>query len=482
MNLCLKNVGRFFLPSVVVLAIVSPGRFLAAAAPPAPATLRAGAAMVDISPQEFPVNMPGGFSQNLAEGVHDPLHARALVLDDGTTTLAMVVVDSLGVGRETGDEAKAMAAERTGIPAECILLAATHTHSGPAAAGTYRKRLIDGVVEAIVLAHKSLRPAAVGHGIHPLPEEVFNRRWYLKPGKMPPNPFGQMDTVKMNPGTSPDVIDRPAGPTDPDVTILSVRDSKSRKPLALWANYTLHYVGATPRAMVSADYFGEFARLMPSRLHAGDDFVAMLCNGASGDINNIPFLVTRPPRERFEQIRLVAAKTADAAWFAYRDIASHQADAPLGMLQREVTLRRRRPTAEQIEWAKAVLAVTDEDEKAKLPRLADAYARRAIGLVDAPETEGVLVQALRVGDLAICTIPFEPLVEIGLDLKKRSPFPATMVIGLANGSNGYLPPPNQHELGGYETWLGTSRFEKDSSVILTEQLLEMLAELAKDRE
>ena len=102
---------------------------------------------------------------------------------------------------------------------------------------------------------------------HPLPEEVFNRRWYLKPGKMPLNPFGQLDTVKMNPGTrTPDVLDRPAGPTDPDVTIISVQDAKRGKPLALLANYSLHYVGATPNGQVSADYFGEFARLMPSRL------------------------------------------------------------------------------------------------------------------------------------------------------------------------------------------------------------------------
>ena len=68
----------------------------------------------------------------------------------------------------------------------------------------------------------------------------------------------------------------------------------------------------------------------------------------------------------------------------------------------------------------------------------------------------------------------------GLDLKKRSPFPRTMVISLANGTNGYLPTPKQHELGGYETWMGTSRVQKDASVILTDQLLEMLAELAKE--
>jgi hypothetical protein len=74
-------------------------------------------------------------------------------------------------------------------------------------------------------------------------------------------------------------------------------------------------------------------------------------------------------------------------------------------------------------------------------------------------------------------MPFEVLVEIGLEIKEKSPFPHTFIIELANGGYGYLPPPNQHKLGGYETWLGTSRFEENASVVLTEQLLEMLEEL-----
>lgn len=79
--------------------------------------------------------------------------------------------------------------------------------------------------------------------------------------------------------------------------------------------------------------------------------------------------------------------------------------------------------------------------------------------------------------VALVSMPFEVLVEIGLEIKEKSPFPHTFFIELANGGYGYLPPPNQHELGGYETWLGTSRFEEDTSVILTTNLLEMLEEL-----
>ncbi|WP_395716805.1 neutral/alkaline non-lysosomal ceramidase N-terminal domain-containing protein [Prosthecobacter sp.] len=445
--------------------------------------LKAGAAAADITPTQFPMNMPGGFSANMAEKAHDPFHARALVLDDGKTSLAMVVVDNLGAGPDVLNEAKALAAAKTGMSVDKMLISSTHTHSGPSlntrseAAAAYYKVFVEGTAGAIIQAHAALKPASVGAAAHPLPDEVFNRRWYLKPGKMPLNPFGRMDTVKMNPGTSPDVLDRPAGPTDPDITILSVQDEK-RKPLALFANYSLHYVGGAPDGQMSADYFGEFARVMPSRVRGDENFVAMMSNGTSGDINNIPFGTTRPPREPFEQIRLVAAKAADAAWFAHQKIGRHNATARLGMLQREITLKHRRPSAQDVAEAKAVLAVKDKKAIEKLPRLAQNYAGSVIAAAERKEeTLTVKLQAIRVGDLAVCGIPFETFVEIGLDLKKRSPFPQTMVIGLANGRHGYLPTLEQHKLGGYETWIGTNSVQEDTSVILTNNLLEMLAEL-----
>lgn len=449
------------------------------------AAFRAGAFAADITPQQFPLNMPGGFSANLAESANDPLHARALVLDDGKVSLAMVVVDNLGVSPALIIEAKAIASEKTGIPVEKMLISSTHTHSAPSSGGgkdgspeaAYRQRLLDGVVEAIVKAHEARRPASVGAASHPLPEEVFNRRWFLKPGKMTPNPFGKMDEVRMNPGTDPNTIDRPAAPTDPDFLILSIQDEK-RRQIALYASYALHYVGATPPKEVSADYFGEFARLLPSRLRGDGTMVAMLANGASGDINNIPFNVTRPPRETFEQVRIVAQKAADAAWFAHRKIETHDKAPKLGMVERQVELRFRRPAEADLVAARKVLGTTVKEEVEALPRLAQHYAASVIAAAErAEKTITVPVQAIRVGDLAICGLPFEVLVEIGLEIREKSPFGETMVIGLANGRHGYLPNPKQHALGGYETWLGTNMVEVDSSEILTKNLLEMFAEL-----
>jgi hypothetical protein len=401
---------------------------------------RAGAAAVDITPKEFPLNMPGGFSANPADRAHDPLFARTLVLDDGTTVLSMTVIDNLGAPPEILNEAKQAASAATGIPVQRMLISSTHTHtgppanatSGPAPAVAYRNLLINGIAESIIQAHAARQAARAGAGVHAMPEEVFNRRWYLKPGQMPLNPFGKYDAVKMNPGTSPSVLDRPAGPTDPDITVLSVQTEK-RQPMALFANYSLHYVGGSPQGQISADYFGEFARVVPSRFRAGANFVGVMSNGTSGDINNIPFGVTRPPREPFEQIRIVAQKAADAAWFACQDVTYRQ-DLRLEMRERDIPLTYRRPTSGQIAEAQAMLAIHEPAAVAKLPALAQNYARSVISAAERKEeTLTVKIQAIRIGDdFAVCGIPFETFAETGLDLKKRSPFPRTMVIGLAN--------------------------------------------------
>jgi len=451
----------------------------------APAALEAGTAAVDITPEKWPVALRGSFSPRKAKSAHDPLHARSVALQNGKGRFVITIVDILYIDQDTVDRMKEAAAEATGWGADEMLIAGTHTHSAPSASGSgddpaeaaFRERAFHGVVSSIQRAVESLRPAEIGFGSDEVPEEVFNRRWFLKEGKMPPNPFGGIDEVKMNPPRDPDVLDEPAGPTDPEVAVVSLR-RQGGKPLGLLANYALHYVGRVPGRQVSADYFGEFARIVPYRVagrSAPDDFVAMLSNGASGDINNIDFHGDRPPRAPFEQIRVVATKVADAVWRATREMDYYR-DPEVAMVERRITLHRRKPGEKAVAEAKRVIDLPRE-ELDELPRLAPHYAMRTLRLAERPDTVDVVIQAARVGDQAIVSLPFEVLVEIGLELKEKSPFPRTMVIELANGAFGYLPTPRQHELGGYETWLGTNKVQKDASVILTGHLLEMLGEL-----
>ena len=457
----------------------------------APDRLQAGTAAVDISPTVFPMQLRSGKSNY----VHDPLHVRAFAFQNGEGRALIAVMDAIGVGREMCDEAKLAVAEKTGWKPEQMLIAGTHTHTAPKGGDTspgriaYEKTRREGLVAAMVQAIESMEPAKVGYASDEEPSEVYNRRWFLKEGTMDRNPLGGYDKVRTN--APRQNLVKPAGPIDPEVCVIDVRTMRSR-PLGLIANYALHYVGGVPKViedngrvvgMASADYFGEFARVMPFRIGGQNppaNFVAAMTNGASGDINNIDFTGTRAPRSPFEQIRIVAGKAADAAWRAVKKIQQYD-DRPLvAMVQREVALKYRTPAPEQVEQALKLLYLSRKERDA-INKRTTSVAERTVYYAgpEAPEPEPVIIQAIRIGDQAIVSMPFEVLVEIGLEIKDKSPFPDTFIIELANGGYGYLPPPNQHELGGYETWLGTSRFVKDASITLTKHLLEMLQELKK---
>lgn len=449
---------------------------------PAIGRLYAGAAISDITPQEWPVRVIGNFGLTLAHAPHDPLHSRALVLQDGATKIAIAVVDSCYIKRQEMDRAKVLAARRTGISENHILLAATHTHSAPPSAAAegneleqrYVERLITQIADSIANANARLTPARIGWTVVPVPDELFNRRWFMRPAGIRPTPFGETtDLVRMNPPpASPDLI-HPAGGTDPGFSIVSVR-TDTGTPIAVLANYSLHYVGGVPGNDVSADYFGEFARLSGERIAPKDpSFVAMLTNGTSGDVNNIDFVHPRPRSEPYERISIVARKLAGLATQVLPEMA-YRSDVPINMAERKLSLRYRRGTPEQLDFARRALQTQDET---RLPQNAKAYAERVLALHKGPEFAELKLQALRIGDLAVTAIPCEVFTETGLTIKEVSPFATTFTIELANGHYGYLPTPRHFLLGGYETWPGTNLLEREASAKITRNILEMLQEL-----
>ena len=146
------------------------------------------------------------------------------------------------------------------------------------------------------------------------------------------------------------------------------------------------------------------------------------------------------------------------------------------MRQRELELAVRKPTPAQLDHARKLLAEPERPDKFPHER---NYARKAVQLLESPDTVSVMLQAVRIGELGISAIPFEVFSEIGLELKARNPFKPSFTMELANGGYGYLPTPQQHKLGGYETWLGTNKVEEQASVKIVDSLLEMFAELAE---
>ncbi|MBX3440279.1 MAG: hypothetical protein KF861_22505, partial [Planctomycetaceae bacterium] len=387
------------------------------------------------------------------------------------------------------DRAKQQASQATGIPVSHMLMSATHTHTGVTATGVfqseedvaYRQFLVERIAAGVERAYAQREPAKIGWAVGRDPSQVFNRRWYTKPEIANTNPFGNTgDRVRMNPGYNPDANIEPAGPIDPDVSLLSVQSADGR-PLALLANYSLHYVGGVPGPLLSADYFGEFARRLGERLGAVDTdppFVGIMSNGTSGNINNIDFsAAARPRREPFEQIQIVAASVADAAYRACQTIEYHD-DVPLAVAEREVTLGVRLPAPEEVERARQLLATSGPPPYTTVDKI---YARETVLLAAYPAEVKALLQAFRIGDLGIVSSPCETFVETGLAIKEHSPLKPTFTIELANGYNGYLPTPEHHDLGGYETWRARSSYlDRNAEPIIRSTQLELLGEVARD--
>jgi hypothetical protein len=473
------------LAAVALAAVLLPG--------PAPAAdadgFRAGAFAIDVTPTKFPISVNGGMTDRQAKGAHDRLHARCLVLDDGKTAIAFAVVDSCMVPRPVADDARRQAARAAGIPADHILISATHTHTAPTLAGTFQSEpdpdyphyLAGRIAEGIARAAHNRAPAQAGWAVAKEPNQVFNRRWKMKPGTLNPDPFGRgTDRVEMNPGYRNPGLVEPAGPTDPDVSVLSVR-ARDGRPIALLANYSLHYVGGVPE--LSADYYGMFAERIATLLGADKvdpPFVGILSNGTSGDVNNINFKEADPgTKVPGEQARLVADAVARAALDACKTIR-YRDDVTLAMAEQELELGVRKPDAQEIERARGILAEAKAKGKDVLTTLPEVYARETVLMAKYPDRVKAKVQAIRVGGLGIAAIPCEVFAETGLDIKKRSPLKPTFTIELANGYNGYLPTPAQHRLGGYETWRARSSYlEVDASTKLTDAVLGLLKAVAQ---
>ncbi len=449
--------------------------------------LRAGAATSNITPA-IGGDIVGGFSPSPSQHIHDDLHARCLVLDNGETRLAWVVCDLLGADRAMYEEAARLVPEGAKIPRSNLMMSSTHTHSASSALGAdryreprpplddYQRFVARRIADAVRRAVNNLEPATIGWATGDEPRQVFNRRWFMKPGVIPLSPHGEQDRVKMNPPRGSADLIKPAGPTDPQVCVVAVRSATGR-PLAVLANYSLHYVGDVGPGHVSADYFGVFCDRLQQLLGADRQdppFVAMLSNGTSGNINNIDFLHPAKAGPRYSRINEVAGDIARVAFEAMKRI-EYRDWVPLGARFQELTLGLRRPTGAQLERAKRILGERQTPGKGNL--LERVYAERLLKMADLPETLPIPVQAFRVGDVGVCGIPCETFVETGLELKGKSPFRPTFTHSIANGYYGYLPTPEQHQLGGYETWLGTSRLEVDASVKITQALLQMLASM-----
>ena len=444
-------------------------------------TLKAGSATANITPP-LGTRIPGGFRPRYAENVDDELFAKAVVIDNGVTRIAIVTCDLIAIPEKVADTAKARIAERCGIPAAHVMVNATHTHTAVAVADLlgvdedteYTEWVPLKIADAVELAVWRLQPARVGFASVNEERITFNRRWHMKDG-----------TVRFNPGVNnPDLVE-PTGTIDPELAMMFV-EADDGTPISAVANFSLHYIGTDNGNALSADYFGHFDQLM--RHYLGDTCISLLWNAASGQINNTDFSgrtkwTASGHRQAVKMANVLAGHfITEMQFMEMHDTLDLSGDLAT------LTFQRKQITAEDLKVAEQVLSVPQDTYNGyetgpfswvvgqPIPQaLVDVYARECQRLAKLPSQMTAPVQVIRLGEAAIVALPGEVFVETGMNIKAASNANPTFLVSLANGYIGYICTDKAlTEEGGYETWAAMSSLPAVGTVPTMEALVASL--------
>ena len=449
-------------------------------------TFKAGAAQVDITPPQGTF-VGVDFFNHYARFIHDPLYAKALVVGNDGLLVALVIVDICIMPSDLMSDIKSRIRKQTGINPENIMLSCTHTHGAGNVAGllcgsvdiAYRTKIPDLVVKAVDLAIRKMKPAKVASGSTEVPEHVLCRRYLMKKEYSPLNPVtGEVDLIKTNPIGVEHLIERPAEPVDPGVGFLAIK-GMDESWIALLGNYCLHYVGDWHVDSITADYYGEFSRMIHQKLDTDKEFVGMMSYGTGGDVNIWDFMdPDRYPREYYAKTRLIAGDLSDKVVEAIKTVQWDENPA-LGILYEELELTVRKPSQEELKVARKRLLENDFDElEINHEGMLMVYAREQILLEEYPPASAASVQAIKIGDLIIGALGGEFFSETGINLKGSVPAKNYFTVCLANTYDGYVPPAHEFDRGGYETWRARSSFlERDAERKISNKLLELIRKM-----
>ncbi|WP_395742203.1 hypothetical protein [Prosthecobacter sp.] len=432
----------------------------AAAAEKAPAALRAGFAQVDITP---PIGaIITGPMGPLSTATDDPLKARAMVVASGGKKLAIVGVDLVKIRRDLSDKAIELVMQQTDITRDGILICPSHNHSGPLipadgdnakANKEYIDTLPKLISDSIVLASKALQPARMSVGRSIVLEGHINRRLVSKSDGLVLNTWlKKVNDLKEVPqvlGTE-SVI-------DPELWLVRF-DSPEGKMLGTLMNFTCHPClhDRIKTHTWSADYPGVIADTLAKEF--GPQAIGVFMQGASGNIQ--PPVCWAPDwKERaavFANAAVEAAKTALPVESPVVDFMRRDVDVPRcnASAQHPNAISRLGWRPESFEGAKKTAE--------SMPRLLN-----------------VPVSAARIGPFAIATNAGELFVEWGISVKKRSPFPHTVLSELTNHWVGYEPTEFAFRHEGYETLAGVNFVALEGIQTLVDTAVEMLDELWK---
>lgn len=403
--------------------------------------------------------MAGYYYERFADGVHDDLHAKALVIDDGKTKVAFVACDLVRMPRAAAQDARARIQKRLGIPPDHVMISATHSHTGPQTTPEYIATLARRITDAVVTASGNAQPARLRIGIGHEPTLAHNRRYRMKDG-----------TTVTNPGFLNPAVEKSIGPIDPRVPVVVAEDPSGRA-LVTWVNYAMHLdtVGGT---WISSDYAFYLERLL-ARVK-GPEMPTMFTIGAAGDINH--WDVRRPgPQRGFGEAQRIGEVLGAAVLKAYTELTPVEAPV-IRAASAMIALPVPAVSEEEVAAMRRILATPPAPNvDFTLERVKAARIVAQGGLAGKPiETE---VQVIAIGPVAFVGIPGELFVQLGLAIQQASPFPHTFIVELANDTIGYIPTRAAFEQGGYEPT--SARMAPGGGELIVAQATELLQKLGR---
>ena len=410
--------------------------------------LTAGAFQADITPPPG-VPMAGYYHVRGAEGTHDPLRAKAIVFEQGGTRVALVGLDLIGTTFGMVADARKLIEAQTGIPGANVMISATHSHTGPVlSVGNPRDDAFGGdrtlavqfmnelpakIAGAVKEADARRKPAKLLHAVGREEGLAFNRRFHMTDG-----------TVGWNPGKKNPKIVRAAGPTDDAVPLVVVE--VDAKPIACYVNFAMH-LDTVGGLHYSADYPHTLAKCVADA--KGESVVTLFTIGTAGDINHINVESAAAQKGHTEAARIGTRLAAEVlrAWDHLQPT-----EGTLRATTEAIALALPEISAADVEAAKDVAAKIRADEK-PAPKFMDQV--KAFQTLDVQARLGkplaVEVQVISLGrELAWVSLPGEVFVELGLAIKRGSPYRTTICAELANGSVGYIPTRTAYPQGNYE--------------------------------
>jgi neutral ceramidase len=404
------------------------------------------------------------------------------VMSSNMCTIALVVVDICAMQKDFLDEVKQRIFAETGIEPAHIMISSTHTHAAGSVASlllgavdmAYRTRLPALIVDAVKRAQHRFEPAQLAFGAVDAPEHVLCRRYMMEEGYKAVNPVtSTLDQVKTNPFGAETKVIKPVAPVDPQLSFMGVKTLQG-KWISLLGNYSLHYVGDWPNGTISPDYFGVFSDAIQKGLDADDDFVGMMSNGTSGDVNIWDFKnPDRYPTADHEKSKIIGEDLAVKIMSSLSDLNWDQ-NPELSVSYSELSIAVRKPSAETLKRAAEIVKDSQFETILEIGpyQLELIYAREQLLLSAYPAQVKFPLQAFKLGTGVIGALGGEFFSETGLWLKKHSLADHYFTITMANDYTGYVPPAHEIANGGYETWhCRTSYLELKAELKIKMELL-----------